>query len=83
MCKCVALRVCLPGTVDVKKEGLDDQISRLAKLIGKLEDKVGLCTKTMPFWPFWRIFHCITISRSLIPTTRNYKWPNMTSFSVF
>uniref|UniRef100_H3BW49 N-terminal EF-hand calcium binding protein 2 n=1 Tax=Tetraodon nigroviridis TaxID=99883 RepID=H3BW49_TETNG len=27
------------GTGDVKKEGLDDQISRLAKLIGRLEDK--------------------------------------------
>lgn len=27
----------------MKKEGLDDQISRLAKLIGRLEDKVGLC----------------------------------------
>lgn len=38
MCVCV----CLAGTGEVDKEGLDDQISRLAKLIGRLEDKVGV-----------------------------------------
>ncbi|CAF90184.1 unnamed protein product [Tetraodon nigroviridis] len=30
----------LNNATDVKKEGLDDQISRLAKLIGRLEDKI-------------------------------------------
>lgn len=31
-----------PGTSDPKEDGLDAQISRLAGLIGRLENKVGL-----------------------------------------
>ncbi len=38
MCVCVC--VCVTGTVEVRKEGLEAQINRLAELIGRLENKV-------------------------------------------
>lgn len=55
MCVCV----CVAGTGEADKEGLDDQISRLAKLIGRLEDKVGV------FWSFGRRFPCVLINGAL------------------
>ncbi len=37
---CVCMFVCVAGAVEVRKEGLETQINRLAELIGRLENKV-------------------------------------------
>lgn len=51
MCVCA----CVAGAVEVRKEGLDAQINRLAELIGRLENKVSSAqphthTLTLLFW---------------------------------
>jgi len=40
------VRLCVAGAVEVRKEGLDSQINRLAELIGRLENKVRSSTHT-------------------------------------
>lgn len=35
-----SVRLCAAGAVEVRKEGLEAQINRLAELIGRLENKV-------------------------------------------
>lgn len=38
--------MCVAGTVEVRKEGLEAQINRLAELIGRLENKVKIALHT-------------------------------------
>lgn len=44
--------MCVAGTVEVRKEGLEAQINRLAELIGRLENKVKIALYTHSIYQY-------------------------------